>query len=418
MDQQDKMPQDGFEREVGVDANLTQPVMQPPQNNAENTENSYTYRWSYADQSAFDLKNKQKEKKRGPITFAIVMILAFAVCIALLIGVMIWNENSPASDPAETDMSVAEVAESVIPGTVFITATVENGSGSYGTGFFVRSNGYIATNYHVVEGATNIQVTLTSGENLGATLIGYTVADDVAVLKIEGNNYPTLSIGDSDALRVGETLVAVGHPLGIEAPWTTTQGIVSALNREITVQGTYEHYEVSMFQTDAALNPGNSGGPICNLRGEVVGIVSRKMIDSEGLSLALPINGCIEIIDTIISDGHAKNVVSSISKTRPNIGISGSDILEGECYTVNNRTYTAETDGVLISSVQTNSASYGVLKAGDIMVAIDETSFNSMDELKELLYQYRAGDRVTITIIRYGTQRNVSVILGAPYEGK
>ncbi len=416
MDQLDNVPQDGFEKEVDggtVDTEQTQSVTQQVQNNAENTENSYQYRWSYADQSAFEQQEKQKEKKRGPLTFAIVMIWAFALCIAFLIGVMLRNEYAP-SDSLENDMSVSEVAQSVIPSTVFITANAESGTLGYGTGFFVRSNGYIATNYHVVEGATDIEITLTTGQKMGAVLVGYTVADDVAVLKIEGNNYPALPIGDSDALLVGETLVAVGHPMGAEAAWTTTQGIVSALNREVSVQGSFEHYEVTMFQTDAALNPGNSGGPICNLQGEVVGIVSRKLLDSEGISLALPINGAIDIVDTIIRDGHAKNVVSTISKTRPNIGISGMDIVEGEEYTINYKTYSAEATGVLITAVQSNSAAYGVLQQGDILIAMDGTSVTTMDALKVILYQYQSGDRVSITVVRKGTEKTVSLLLGAP----
>ena len=248
-------------------------------------------------------------------------------------------------------------------------------------------------------------------------MVGYSAADDIAVLKISGNNYPALSIGNSDTLCVGETVVAVGHPLGIEAPWSTTVGVVSALNRQVTVQSTYEYCELNMFQTDAALNPGNSGGPICNLRGEVVGIATRKLRSSEGLGLAFPINGCMEIVEAIIKDGHSKNVVSSISKTRPNVGISCVDITRGETYTMNNQTHTAEADGVLITAVDSSYAAYKTLKTGDILIAIDGVSVTTMAELKALLYQYSAGDTATVTVIRNGEQKSLSLMLGAPNQG-
>ena len=419
MDQQDKLPQEIPKEEdsKAVTDEIVSGQSEPlkTQNIAENTEKSYTFRWSYEDQRAFDLKNKKKAKRRGSITFAVVMAAAFAVCIGLLVGVLIWNDMH--ADPVlpqsavDTSSAIADVAEAVIPSTVLIESIGEE-TGGYGTGFFVREDGYIATNYHVIEGADTVWVTLSAGQVMEAEVVGYAQADDIAVLKIHGKNYPAVAVGDSDALRVGETLVAIGHPGGIEAPWTTTHGIVSALNREVTVNTATVIYDVTMIQTDAALNPGNSGGPICNLNGEVIGIVSRKLIDSEGISLALPINGSMELIDAIIRDGHPNNVVSSLSRSRPVMGISGYDIREGETYTYNNTTQTASVDGVLISAVSAESGAYGVLKVSDIMIGMDGKSFTTMEELKYILYDYSAGDRVSVTVVRNGTTRTVSIVLG------
>jgi len=418
MDHQDNLPQEMPAQQpipsIANEACSATTVPSQMQNNTENAEKSYTFRWSYEDQQAFDLKNKKKKKRQGPMTFAIVMAIAFFVCIALLVGVLVWNELK--EDPTQPNgtpngSSIADVAEAVIPSTVLIEAIGE-GSGGYGTGFFVSADGYIATNYHVIEGAETVRVTLSAGQVKDARIVGYAQADDIAVLKISGDNYPALSIGDSDALRVGDILVAVGHPGGVEAPWTTTHGIVSALNRVITVNTDIEIFDVTMIQTDAALNPGNSGGPICNLNGEVVGIVSRKLTDTEGISLALPINGSMELINAIIRDGHAENVVSSISRSRPVMGISGYDIRKGESYTYNNATYTATADGVMISAVTASSGAYGVLKPADILIGLDDYTFTTMEELKYILYEYSVGDRVTVTVVRDGKVRELSIVLG------
>jgi len=410
MDQQEHLMNADNGRSDAPNGGVTEaPIVEKSQNNMENAEKSYVFRWNYADQQAFDQKKKKQEKRRGAVTFAVIMALAFTVCIGLLVGLLIWNDNTVAPVAPASGSEIADVAESVIPGTVLIRATGR--STGYGSGFFVHSDGFIVTNYHVIEGARIIEVTLNSGQVLEATLIGSSAPDDLAVLKISGNNYPTLKIGDSDSLRVGDTLVAVGHPGGIEAPWTTTHGIVSALNREITVSGTTEVYDVTMIQTDAALNPGNSGGPVCNLNGEVVGIVARKLIESEGISLALPINGSMELVNAIIRDGNTDNVVSSISRARPYLGISGYDIREGETYTYNSRNHTSPVDGVLITAIDPNSGANN-LDPGDIMTEIDGVAFTTMEQLKEILYQYRVGDTAKMTVMRQGTERHINITLG------
>lgn len=384
------------------------------QNNVESTEKSYVFHWNYEDQLAFDLKNQKKKKRRGALSFAIVMALAFLACIILLVGVLLWNElqaDQTMPTPSTGGTAVADVAERMMPSTVLIEIS-KDGYVGYGTGFFVRSDGYIATNYHVIDGAAAVQVTLYSGRVVEAHIVGSAPAEDIAVLKISGNNYPVLAIGDSNALRVGDTLIAVGNPGGTEAPWTTTQGIVSALNREITVNTTTEIYDVTMFQTDAALNPGNSGGPLCNVKGEVVGIASRKQPDTEGICFALPINGSMELINAIIRDGHAKNVTSSLAKSRPLMGITGFDIRKGEPYTYNNVEYTADADGIMISMISESSGAYGVLQVSDILIGLDEHSFTTMDELKYILYRYKVGDEVTVTVIRDGETRTLKMKLG------
>lgn len=379
----------------------------------ENAEKSYTFRWSYADQSAFDQTVKKKAKRGRVLTFAVVMFLAFALAFALLFALLLWNgsDNGGAGNIGQPTASYADAVDSILPSTVLIESLRDNSIG-YGTGFFVRSNGYLATNYHVIEGATTVHVTLYSGEKYTAEVIGYSAFDDIAVLKIPGGGYPVLAVGDSDALKLGDVLIAVGHPDGPGGAWSATSGIVSAVNRQISLSTEQENYEMTMIQTDTALNPGNSGGPICNANGKVVGIVTRKLLENEGMSYALPINGSMEIINTIIRDGHGENVVSTITKIRPSLGIKCYDIIKGESYTYNNQNYVAQESGVLVADIVSGSGSFGVLKVSDIIVAIDGASVGGMEDLKNLLYQYKAGDTVQVTVIRGEAELTLPVQLG------
>ena len=387
------------------------------ENNQKETQDaSYTYRWNYGEQTAYDAWQKQKKRRNGVIVYAVVMTSVFLLCFAMLAGTLIWygaeaplGALSPNSDGA---MSIGDVSDTVMPSTVLIYAA-DNTSYAYGTGFFIREDGYIATNYHILEGHTYCKVTLYEGEELEAEVVGYSAADDLAVLKISGHGYPALEIGDSDALRVGDVAIAVGNPSGTDAPWTTTQGIISALNREVTVEGASSIESLTMIQTDAALNPGNSGGPLCNDRAEVIGIVARKLTDNEGISFAIPINGAMEILNAIIKDGNADGVHSSVSKTRPTIGIKGGTIQQGGTYTYMGREYTAARDGVLVSSVDANGAAKDQLRVTDIIIGFDGVTVHDMEELIERLYSYKVGDTVDITVWRGNREVTVSVTLGA-----
>ena len=202
-------------------------------------------------------------------------------------------------------LSTVEIAERSYPSTVLICAKTSDAY-RHGTGFFVRADGYIATNYHILKDAVSIEVTLFSGKTLDARLVGYDESEDLAVLKISGISYPVLPIGNSDQVRVGERAIAIGNPSGPDAAWTTTQGIVSAVNRQITVQDGEDAKTMSFIQTDAPVNQGNSGGALLNDRGQVIGIVNRKLSETEGIGFAIPINRAIPILDGIIQEDQSK----------------------------------------------------------------------------------------------------------------
>lgn len=272
-------------------------TVEPPKTN---------YRWCYQDQRAFDEKNRKKSKKRGIILYASVMSLAFLICFGILLGTIVWYGESDFDQYLETALTPTEVFDIVAPSTVFIQTYQNSKLLGEGSGFFVREDGYIATNYHVIEKATNIKVYLRTGKVYVATVIGSDRLNDVAVLKIDGSDFPVAAIGNSDELRIGEPAIAIGNPAGSSGTWSVTSGIISALNRGISTDiGNSHARRLTVIQFDAAVNPGNSGGPLCNNRGEIVGIVTFKLKDHdgtfyEGMSYAIPINHAMSLIDSMI----------------------------------------------------------------------------------------------------------------------
>ncbi len=377
---------------------------------------SYHYRWSYGEQSTYEMRHAKKQRKNSLLVYATVMTVVFLLCFALLAGVLVWYQyglpqpSGQGTAPGGESLSTGAVVDQMNPATVFIHAIGTTNQGR-GTGFFIRSDGYIATNYHVIEGRYTINVTLYDGEVLEARIIGYSKADDLAVLKIEGVGYPVLKIGSSDAVRVGDTAIAVGHPSGDDAPWSATKGIISALDRKIDVESDGLPRRLTMLQTDAALNHGNSGGPLCNDRAEVIGVVARKQIDCEGVAYAIPINGAMEILNAIIKNGNAEGVISSISHVRPTIGIICGSVQKDVAYTYGGETGIAARDGVLVTDVTAGGAADGHLQKGDIVIAMDGEAIPDMEVLTDLLYNYRIGDRVTFRVWRNDAEINVSVTL-------
>lgn len=367
-------------------------------------EESYAYRWTYDGQLAYDREQKRGQRRRGAAVYAIVLLVAFAMCLLLLAGTVWLSRQETPTDA----LTVGEVSEMVSPGTVLIYATSGNQSG-FGTGFFVRENGYIVTNHHVIEDAENVTVTLNSGKELEADVRWYSTADDLAILKVEGTGYPVPKIGDSKAVKVGDTAIAIGNPGGNVCPWTVTKGIISAVDREVTIEGSRAIVDLTMMQTDAQVNPGNSGGPLCNDRGEVIGIVTRKLTDYEGIGMAIPINGAMELVNAFLDTGSAAHVISSVSKVRLTMGIQAAALKQGDRIT---ETYTAPADGILVISVTPGGASDGVLQSGDMILEINGEPVTELEDLKEILYTCRRGDVLQMMVNRFGQPLQLSITLG------
>ena len=257
-----------------------------------------------------------------------------------------------------------------------------------GSGFIISNDGYILTNYHVIELAHRnslpINVVLNDGTSYEARVIGFEASNDVAVIKINATGLTPAIIGNSDKIRVGQTVYAIGNPFG-DLVYTMTDGIVSALDRVVSVEGK----SISTFQFSAAVNSGNSGGPIYNTDGEVLGIVTAKVVrgNVEGIGFAIPINDAIEIATELIEHGYITG--------RPLIGITGQTVSAGHAE------YYDWVQGVYIRSVSQGSAAEAAgIAVGDIITALAGEEVESMEALKFALRSHRAGDTTTITIWR------------------
>ncbi len=298
-------------------------------------------------------------------------------------------------------MTLPEVYAAYVDSTVGISTEVSSTnvfgqrvSGvATGSGFVISEDGYILTNYHVVEGAKSIQVTMYDETKYDATLVGYDEDNDVAVLKVDATGLKPVVLGDSSQMNVGESVMAIGNPLG-ELTFTYTTGIISALNRSVTVSGT----SYNMIQTDCAINEGNSGGPLFNEYGEVIGIVSAKYASSEieGLGFAIPINNVLELVEDILQNGRVTG--------KPSMGISVSTVTEAVAQQYNLQV------GACVNEVQAGScAEKAGLKQGDIITAIGDTKVTTSDELVSAKKEYRAGETTTLTVFRNGESITLSI---------
>lgn len=269
-----------------------------------------------------------------------------------------------------------------------------------GSGFVISSDGYILTNYHVVETADeqglDITVAFYDGSTYTAKIIGKEKENDVALIKIDAKNLPSLVLNTTGNLQVGQTVYAIGNPLG-ELTYSMTSGIVSALDREISVES---NVSINMFQTDAAINNGNSGGPVLNDRGEVIGIASAKYSSSgvEGLGFAIPIEDAMNIVDDLIQYGYVRG--------KPYFGITVRTITSSVAQ------YYNWVEGAYIATVDENScAADAGLRVGDIITKLNDKDILSSSDLILEKKKYSPGDSVTLTVYRGGEYIEISITL-------
>ena len=289
----------------------------------------------------------------------------------------------------------------------FQTETRKRTAVGTGTGIIMTDDGYIVTNAHCVYDdeynageAVDVSVQFSDESKHSAKIIAYDTETDIAVLKIDAANLTPATFGNSDDLRVGELVIAVGNPLGFELFGSVTSGIVSALNRKISIN----EKNMTLIQTDAAINQGNSGGPLLNSCGRVIGINSAKMSSSygsasvEGLGFAIPINEAKTIVDDLIYNGYVTG--------KPQIGISGEDVTEA--YSA----YTGIPMGVRVRAVSEGSAAEQAgIRPGDVIIAIQDEAITTMDELNKVKNQYKAGDTITLKICRNNEDMDVTLTL-------
>ena len=304
------------------------------------------------------------------------------------------------------NMSAGTVYAQNVDAVVLISCQIEGSSyfgrttgTSTGTGFIITENGYVVTNYHVVEGASKIFVNTHAGDEFSAVLVGKDSTNDVAVLKVEGVGLPYVTLGSSTELAVGDQVVAIGNPLG-DLTSTLTVGFVSAKDRDVTTEGT----TINMLQTDAAINSGNSGGPLFNMKGEVVGITTAKYSGSsssgatiEGIGFAIPIDDVSGMIDDLINYGYV---------TGAYLGVMVSD-MDAE-----SANYYGIPLGAYVQKITPGYAAEAAgLKAKDIIVALGNYEVKSVSQLTRALRNFSAGDTTTITVYRSGAEHILTITL-------
>ena len=329
------------------------------------------------------------------------------------------SSSSSGSDSSITSASASgssltteQVADLVSPSVVVITteqvvysqwswygqSQVESGAGS---GVIISSDGYILTCAHVVSGASNITVSI-GDKDYPATLVGEDTTSDIAVVKVDATGLTPATVGNSDSLKVGESVMAVGNPLG-ELGGTVTSGIVSALNRSVSIQGSSSVNTMSLIQMDASVSPGNSGGGLFNMNGELVGIVNAKSSDSdaEGLGFAIPVNDAVKVAQELLENGYVTG--------RPYLGISYYAVTDAQ---------TAAQLGVnaygvyIVEVVKGGPADKAGLQAGDRIVSVDGSEVATQSDLGTLMQNHKAGDTIEITVARGGQMQTVNVTLG------
>lgn len=297
--------------------------------------------------------------------------------------------------PQEGGLSLQAIYRKAIDSVVSISCDIGTG-----TGVVLSEDGYIITNCHVVEGASSIQVLFSNDTALAAQLVGLDAISDLALLRVQAEDLTPAEFGDSSSLQVGDSVVAIGDPLGTTLRGTMTDGIVSAINRDILTGGRV----MTLIQTNAALNSGNSGGPLLNCYGQVIGINTMKIGDNvslsgvEGLGFAIPTTTVKDIIDQLLAQGYVSG--------RPALGFSGQTV------TAFDQLYYRIPAGLYISSVEKDSDAYQKgIAPGDVLLQFGDTRVTDAQMLETLLYSHNAGDKVDIVIYRGGRQYMVELIL-------
>lgn len=370
----------------------------------------------------------------GGVTVLFALLLFFTMWLGnggFKITRTVNTERNVFVHPYDTEgelLAPAEAAEVVGRSTVTVTVRTESGTG-HGSGFIYRADGYIVTNAHVVENAVSVQVLFADGNAMDATVVGVSAENDLAVLKVEAADLPAVTLGRSADLLVGDDVVVIGAPAQVNYAGTATFGKISATKRLVALtDGTNITSKMTLIQTDAVVNNGNSGGPMADMYGHVIGVVVMKIsyysgTFFDGLGFAIPIDGAVPVIEALIRDGHFDGV-STITEGRTLIGVTGHGGAGGYWYKedAEGRLVPYETEqagahympvsGVYVTEV-TGENVQGKMQVGDIVTHVNGLAVTDITELIVAINRHYAGETVTLTVRRGEETVAVDVVLFA-----
>ena len=355
----------------------------------------------------------------GTLLFFMGAIITYLVVInnPIYIGANIEGSVTKIEkDVTITETGISEAVDKVYDSVVVVSTYKGNTLYGTGSGFIYKVEGndtYIITNHHVIENGTNFKITYTDKEIVEATLVGSDELSDIALLKVETrDNYEAVELGKSSDLKAGDTTFAVGAPLGNTYSWTVTRGIISGKERlvEISTSNSYQaDYIMNVLQTDAAVNSGNSGGPLCNSNGEVVGVISAKIASTgvEGMGFAIPIEVALDKVEQILNNEEVKYPYIGISM------INVSDVKNNPRY-YSYLTSTEQKAGVIIQNIEKNTpADNANLKTGDIITKINGVEVSNIAYLRYELYKYKVGEEIEVTYVREDTEYKTKLTLAS-----
>lgn len=343
------------------------------------------------------------------LSFVCGMLGAYLICQTVSVEQVVKNITT--SELVEN--SISSSVDKVYGSTVVVIASSKGKQISTGTGFIYKKNNgkaYIMTNNHVIDGADSVEVEFNDkSDRVDAEIVGGDTYADIAVLTIKDDDYTAVEMGEVDSLKLGDTIFTVGSPMGVNYKGTVTKGILSGKERmvEVNLTGTTSDYYMKVLQIDAAVNPGNSGGPLCDVSGKVIGIISLKIVQDEveGMGFAIPIEDAVKYASLIEEGGEI---------SRPYLGIGMLDLTE-EYYLWQNRINIPDgvDEGIAIISIEDGTpASKAGLKKGDIIVKINDDKTRTLAEFRYELYKHEVGEKIKLTFYRDGKEQSVEVTLG------
>ena len=397
--------------------------------------NKPVYRWNYSEAREARAEESEKKKKNSAMVYAISVTIAFVLCFGALVIALIFGIDRTVFEGGEADggnltetvvktserivyvreydkesglLTTQEIYDKCLPSTVSILVSDSTTTGN-GSGFIISSDGYIVTANHVVEDMTSIKVVLSDGDICEATLIDGNDYTDIALLKIEKNGLEPIAIGSSDDLLVGDTVVAIGTPASTDYAGSLAKGSVSYKNRALKIYnsaGTAVEKKMRLIQTDALVNPGNSGCPLINEYGEVIGIVTMKLNSTyyEGMCFAIPIDAAMPIVEAMRDGKDYDSLLGAVSYSPAVLGISGENVSISSL----------DIEGVKVAKI--TSSEYDIatkLKEGDVITEIDGIAVSTITEVRLILDRKIPNETVVITFYRGENRMSASVVLGS-----